>query len=242
MSKEFQFTYKSIITGEEIPYNAMTVRNQRQLIEILENIDSGVEEDINFIQLLKRICGELIGIPYTNLFYNDFEYLVFLIRYRTYGETIRYHLTDESGEFLKGPSDKIREFKFNILKDINVPKVKDKKARAEIKMENGDIVIISPLYCEEYFNLNLDASETKLGLELITTSLRKFKRGDDQIKEFFDINEKIEYIDKLSLKDLKRLTKNFETFPRISLNKKENVDGMVYRVSFGDMRSNFFEL
>lgn len=232
MSEEmYQYTYESIVDKNlKIEYNPMKIKHQKYLIELAENIKAGEEKSTTFIDLLKKICLTLINKKENELYYNDFEYLVFLIRARSYGENIPYSITNKKN---------INEnFVFNIFNDI---KIIGKKHLNEhrVLMENGDIVKMTPLMLNEYSRINSFNNNESTNLKILTTSIRA-KLHDDNVTKFDAEIEKENYFDELSINDLKKLKEAYNEFPKISTNKMVKIGDIDMVTDFGDFQSNFF--
>lgn len=231
ISVNFPYTYISIINGDKINYGSMKIKHQKKLLELSENIDDN-ENSINnlsFLDLFKRICIDLIDYPENKLFYVDFEYLMFLIRGKSYGDKIEYS---------KKINDKTENFSFDIGKDFSIIGEKNLN-KINVTLSNKNVVEISPIYLNEIENLSLIKNENLLNYSILTYSLRKAKNNDEVIV-FNDYEEKTNYINELTIDDLKELKNAYNKFPRINGTQINIINNNEYKTDFLDLASNFF--
>jgi len=243
----FPYSYKSIISGENINYGAFKIKHQKKLIELYEEIEDKETnaDEMSFVELVEKMCLDLIDIAPNRLFYSDFEYLIFLIRTKSYGEKIQYIKT------IKNPVT--NEFEqipliFNINTDI---KIKGEQGLREksVPMVNGDILIISPLYYKEYMEIykTNKIHKNQINFDIIFNSMRKVIKKDNEAIEFSDFNSKSEYFENLEIEDFKNIKIAFSDFPRIDVVKEDEIttDGgtkIKIKTNFGDMTTSFFVL
>jgi hypothetical protein len=209
----------------------MKIKHQKKLIELSENIKSNNSQydDMLFIDLLKKVCLDLIDVSEDELYYVDFEYLIFLIRGKSYGEEIEYIKTSNGTSY---------NMIFSIDKDFKIEGEKGLSSQ-EITLSNKEVVEISPIFLNEMENLQKINNNDLLNYSTITYSLRKVK-NDNEVKTFSDYEEKANYINELELSDLKKLKEAYNKFPKINGKKIEYINNIKVETNFLDIMSNFF--
>ena len=228
---EYYNIYHSIVNDDIIKFNSMKVKHQKRLIETVENVIGKTAKPQEFIEHLKEIIFELVDIDRKNMYYSDFEYLLFLIRAKSYGDNIEYS---------KKIKKKSVPLTFNISEDISIIGEKGKDF-VRVNLSNGDEIELSPLTVEEHFSIDTKQNIVLQKLNILAMSLRK-KVFDDEVLSFEMKNSKEDYIDELDIIDLEKLKNAYNTFPKISTKKMEKVGDEEFEIEFGDMESNFFEL
>jgi len=230
--EKLPYLYESIVNGEKIYYGPMKIKHQKLLVELQESIKLKEIPDMNFFELLMRINEDLISKPLDELYYADFEYLIFLIRAKTYGESINYNKYSND-------MTEIVNITFNILKDFEVIGNKG-MSNQRIKLSNDETIEISPLYLKEVNTLSLISGEDSKSYTGLTYSLRK-KILDDEVITFNSYEEKASYFNELTIDDLKEVKKKYNEFPKLNMIINKEIKGKTYITNFGDIISNFFE-
>jgi hypothetical protein len=230
MSK-FPYVYNSIVTGEKIHYGSMKIKHQKRLIELTENIENpnSSDNEITFIEMVKRMMMELIDTDNKDLFYVDFEYLMFLIRGKTYGDQI---------EYIKSLGSKDYNFVFDIGQDFTIEGEKG-LSKLDVDLTTGEVVEISPVRLSEFDNMITIKNVDLLNYSILTYSLRK-RKNEDEVEEFRDYKSKADFINDLEIEDLKSLKKAYNRFPKIKGKKVDSIEGFEVTTEFGDLMSNFF--
>lgn len=224
------YVYTSIIDGRTIKYEQMKIKHQRILIESADNILENGYSPTTFIDQFKEIIFDLIDIPKDQVYYSDFENLMFLIRAKSFGDFI---------EYTKKINNQKYDLRFDISKDLSIIG-EIGKSSDKIPLNNGSILIIEPIRANEYFEISkLNVSKSIKKLNLLIVSARAIEQ-DDEIIRFQNFKEKEEYIIDLDIEDLENIKKSFNSFPKISATKTELIDGIEYNIDFSDMESNFF--
>lgn len=241
---EFPYYYTSIVTGKQIPYGPMKVRHQKKLVEMSEQINDGEEQPMSFVRMLEEMCIGLIDCAPSHLYYSDFEYLVFLIRAKSYGDTIQYtkHVTDP---------ETIKDFtvnsEFSICKDIEVIGEKGLNS-VTVESDSGDGIVMSPLkFYEQRESIELCAGRPRsLAMDMAFRSMRKIIKGGEMC-EFSSEQEKQAYFEDLTTDDLKKMKAAMSRFPIVRVSKTVVVKApsgkeVPVTTKFSDMTSSFFVL
>jgi hypothetical protein len=232
---KYPYTYTSIVNGEKIHYGSFKIKHQKRLIELSENINMKEESEQSFFELLVLMCEDVIDFDFKKLYYVDFEYLLFMIRGKSYGEKISYSKTIQNKKY---------DFIFDVVKDLNVIGLKELEFQ-DIKLSNNEVIEISPVYLNEILNVLKIKNEKLLSYSILTYSLRK-RKTDDEVFTFDSYEEKMKYLENLEINDLKELKNKYEKFPKLLTSKINKIKIGDYeenfKIEFMDILSNFFEV